>query len=322
MNLDVPLIVQSGSNRSLVSQITFHDDDDDLSQISGTSFKCSNEKWYVEEEICHYRNPLEVKLDPSRIPLSSLKPLPKPERKCSVGRSNNQETKYDTLEIKFSSIRRSKRKQENNLPTLSPIPQESKGKMANAKWEADLSPSRGTVATLLSPVGSRTEGSSGHARLTMTGIVDGSTHRLRKPIRRSSRDDEDDLDFAPDLIRAPCTMRRTFPSLNTMKNKHHSTMPLTMPIRKSSTQDLLNLPSSGSQNVLGRKNHASAVGYKNQMAPPTRSSISSAPSMVKTQSRCRLQVRMNRDAHFTWAPFGISKDHVVKKDPGVFRRGV
>jgi len=317
----VPMLVPGGEScKSLVSQITFYEsDDDDLSQMSSTSFKCNN-KWNAEKELCHFRialdqnNNVPTTAERTSSSASSNKPISMPVRKCSTNRlilfdlisPVTGETKYEPLKNSLLSTRRSKQES-----TLSPIPQEPRGKArllspipqeatkANAKWDfaaAEKSTrSRSTVGTLLSILASPSAAAAGGSpsgndgekrlsftRISMSGALIQGNMQLKKPIRRVSNN----LEGSPEF---PSLRKTHLHSVGSPRRARLSTMPLTMPIRKPSTQDL---PSSGgSTNALRKKlsrsklhNQSGGGGaYNPMMMIPRR--VGSASSMTRNPSR-------------------------------------
>lgn len=195
----------------------------------------------------------------------------------------------------------------------------------NERWESTSSsefhqsPSAGpSLASLLSSFGSSSSGSSNggarkerrasglslktsFSRISMDGMLECSTP-LKKPQRKRSKDGLSSSDLsAPGLSPSSTSTSRSslIDTVKTLKKKAsfsssqrrgstHSTMPLTMPVRKTSTHDLLNAASSGgSSSALRRNLSRSKLSFGHNPMVPRR--IGSASSMVRNQSREHLR---------------------------------
>lgn len=278
----VPLLVQgSGSSKSLVSQITFYEEDeDDLSEseASTTSF-IGNHKWSSEKEPCHAGIPSERSNDRSESASSPKHTgIPMPERKCSTHDLFDLSAEDGTLEALKKSLRDQLLmslipKQQEGMPSENFGCQKSRepnDRMANTKWDhCDISPSRGTPS-LLSSIASTSTSSSvqsktSFSRISMAGSIERSLNRQ--------------------LVGETKTFSSS--SRHSNKSSRHSTMPLTMPIRKPSTQDLKLASNNGSSNALRRKLSRPKLSNSDNLTVPRR--IGSASSMVRNQSRDRLR---------------------------------
>ncbi|CAJ1960794.1 unnamed protein product [Cylindrotheca closterium] len=136
------------------------------------------------------------------------------------------------------------------------------------------------------------------SRISMNGLIENGSMDLRKPSRKRSKEGQGltkgTARSNPDIMTKGLKGKKNSSFASSRKGSYHSTMPLTMPVRKTSTQDLLNLASSGSSNALRSKLSRSKLsrsklnnsGVFNPMAPRR---MGSASSMLRNQSKERLR---------------------------------
>jgi len=187
----------------------------------------------------------------------------------------------------------------------------------NSKWNFPQNESGPSIGTMLSTIVSSGSSSAGRqtlqsnndcskmstsfSRISMTGsifegLIEGSIAEgsidLRKPTRKRSQGHglNKTVHSTPDIM-SPVSMASSSGHQHAQRRAschHHSTMPLTMPVRKTSTQDLLYLTSSSSKNALRSKLSQSKLhnAAYNPMVPRR---IGSASSMVRNQSREHLR---------------------------------